>query len=238
MKNAYIFCKSFILNKERIEIIKINELTENLGLSENIYIAADSGLETIRKFDIVPDVIIGDFDSVEPKILDYYKSQENNINNTNNKITKNIRIIKHPVQKDDTDSMLAVKYALEAGYKNIIIVGGTDGRIDHTLANLLCLRYIKNHGGHGRITDGCNRIRYISNAKTRIYKNYKYISIIPLNPEIRGVTLTGFFYSLENASVSSDEPYTVCNEIAENCEYGDIEILDGEALICECDDVY
>ena len=147
-----------------------------------------------------------------------------------------IKIIRHPVQKDDTDSMLAVKYAIEHGYKNIIIIGGLDGRIDHTLANLFCLKYIKNHGGDGCITNGYNKISYLENSRTRIYKNYKYISVVPISPEIRGVNLTGFFYSLENATVKLDEPYTVCNEIAENCEYGDIEIADGGALICECDD--
>lgn len=240
LKTAYIFCKSFILNQERINKIKNDELAELTKLkkltgmseskefSESLYIAADSGLDIIKNFDIVPDVIIGDFDSLNPKVLEFYKNREYN--------KSNIKIITHPAQKNDTDSMLAVKYALETGYSNIIIIGGTDGRIDHTLANLLCLRYIKNHGGNGYITDGCNRIRYISNGKTRIYRNYKYISIIPLNPEIRGVTLTGFFYSLKNASVNLDEPYTVCNEIAENCVYGDIEISDGEALICECND--
>jgi len=221
------------LNQERINKIKTDELSVTAEETENrgdIYIAADSGLDVIKRFDIAPDVIIGDFDSADPKVLEFYKS---NIESGNTKITE---IIKHPAQKNDTDSMLAVKYALGAGYKNITIIGGTDGRIDHTLANLLCLRYIKNHGGNGCITDGCNRIRYISNDKTRIFRNYKYISIIPLSPEIRGVTLTGFFYSLENASVSLDEPYTVCNELAGNSVYGDIEISDGEALICECND--
>ena len=226
MKNAYIFCKSFELNKNKIE--KIKPEFENRGTDTGkIYIAADAGLETIKKFDIIPDVIVGDFDSVNPAFFDYYKN-----------LKDGIKIIRHPTQKDDTDSMLSVKYALEHGYANITIIGGIGGRIDHTLVNLFCLKYIKNNGGKGCITDGNNRISYVSNSRTRIYKNknYKYISIIPVSPELRGVTLSGFFYSLKNGAVRLEEPYTVCNEILEDCEYGEIEIADGDALICECCD--
>jgi len=225
MKNAYIFCKSFVLNRNKIKA-ELEIFSQNNNI-EKIYIAADSGLETIKKFDIIPDVIIGDFDSVNPGILDFYKNREN------------IEIIRHPAQKNDTDSMLAVKYSLERGYKNILLIGGIDGRIDHTLANLFCLKYIKNHSGNGCITNGYNKISYISNSGTRIYKNkdYKYISVIPVSPEIRGITLSGFFYPLKNADVRLEEPYTVCNEIAENCEYGEIKIIEGDALICECTDL-
>ena len=225
MKRAYIFCKSFALNQVRIKT-EFEIFPGNRNSSDKIYIAADSGLETIKKFDIIPDVIIGDFDSVEPEVLNLYKNRSD------------IEIIKHPAQKNDTDSMLAVKYSLERGYKNILIIGGIDGRTDHTLANLFCLKYIKNHNGNGCITNGYNKISYISNSGTRIYKNknYKYISVIPVSPEIRGVTLSGFFYPLKNADARLEEPYTVCNEIAEDCEYGDIEIRDGDALICECGD--
>lgn len=207
MKTAYIFCKSFDLNADKIKI------------ESGFYIAADSGLETAEKLGIKPDIIIGDFDSVEPELLAEYQN-----------------IIKYPAQKDDTDSMLCVKYALEHGFTDIIIIGGTGGRLDHTLANLALLRYIKNRGGTGCITDGFNRVSYIANGGARIYKNYKYVSIIPVSPELRGVTLTGFLYNLENGSVKSDEPYTVSNEItAGQGIYGDIKIAEGEAFICECD---
>ena len=120
MKTAYIFCPSRELNKNKINI------PENRN-SGNIYIAADSGIETAVKLNIKLDVLIGDFDSVNLKNCD----------------TKNIKIIKYPPEKNDTDSMLAIKYSLELGYKNIAIIGGLDGRTDHTLANLCCLKYIK-----------------------------------------------------------------------------------------------
>ena len=218
MPAAYIFCPSFFLNKEKINIPKnINDASVVQG---DIFIAADSGIKTAEKLNIKPDVLIGDFDS--------YDIGDN--------ITA-VKIIKYPSIKDDTDSMLAVKYALELNYKNIIIIGGLDGRIDHTLANLSLLKYINNHGGSGCITNGYNRITYLSNSSVKIYKKYKYISIMPVSPEISGVTLNGFKYNLNGAAVRYEEPFTVCNEISDDADYGEIFISGGEALICECDDM-
>ena len=208
MRTAYIFCKSFELNQDKIKIEKASR--------DILYIAADSGLETAGLFNIAPDIVIGDFDSVNPELLAGYKN-----------------IIKHPAEKNDTDSMLCVKYALAHEYKNIILIGGTGGRVDHYLANLALLKYIKNRGGTAILTDGFNRVSYLANGSMRVYKNYKYVSIIPASPELCGLTLTGFLYNLENACVKSDEPYTVCNEIAEDS--GEIKISEGGAFICECE---
>ena len=221
MPDAYIFCPSHVLNKEKIKIYKD---------SRHIFIAADSGIETAVQFNITPDVLIGDFDSFDL----------NNVHNNNNNNNNHSKIIKYPAEKNETDFMLAVKYALENGYKNITVIGGIDGRVDHTLANLFYLKYIRNHGGCGYITNGYNKISYFSSlfdSSVRIDKNYKYISVVPVSAEIRGVTLKGFKYPLNGASVKFEEPYTVCNEIADGADYGEIIIKDGDALICECDDM-
>jgi len=215
MPAAYIFCPSYVFNINKINI------PMNSNSNGNIFIAADSGIETALKLNIKLDLLIGDFDSINFK--------KYNI--------ENIKIIKYPTIKNDTDSMLAVKYALETGYKNINIIGGLDGRIDHTLANLCLLQYIDNRGGFGCITNGYNRITYLANSNVKIYKNFKYVSVLPVNSEIYGLTLKGFKYNLDNASVRFDEPYTVCNEISDDSEYGEISITNGEALICECDDM-
>jgi len=209
MSRAYIFCKSFGLNPDKINI------------EQGLYIAADSGIETAEILGVKPDIIMGDFDSMDLSVSEIRAKYEGS------------EVIEHPPEKDDTDSMLCVKYALEHDYKDIIIIGGTGGRIDHTLANLALLRYIKKHGGTGVITDGYNKVTYLAGGSMRVYKNYKYVSIIPVSRELRGVSLTGFLYNLYEANVKFEEPYTVSNEIAE--EYGDIIIKQGEAFICECD---
>ena len=216
MATSYIFCPSRILNKEKIKI-PVSKSNDD----GNIYIAADSGIKTAEKLNIKPDILIGDFDSFDLAEL------KNN----------DMKIIKYPAEKNDTDLMLAVKYSIENNYKNIVIIGGLDGRIDHTLVNLFYLKYINNHGGLGYITNGYNKISYLENSSVKIYKDYKYISIIPVTPEINGLTLNGFKYNLDNATVKFEEPYTVCNEIANESEYGEITISNGCALICECDDM-
>lgn len=225
MPTSYIFCPSKFLNKEKINIPEnIND--ENVVSSSGaLFIAADSGIETALKFNIKPNILIGDFDSSSVDLIDYD--------------IKNTKIIKYPAEKDDTDSMLAVKYSLENGYKNIVIIGGLDGRIDHTLVNLFYLKYIHKHGGYGSITNGYNKISYLSGSDlpVKIYKYYKYVSVISVSPEISGVTLKGFRYNLSNAKVKFEEPYTVCNEISNDFKYGEVKILNGEALICECDDM-
>ena len=212
---AYIFCPSHFLNKAKINI----EIS-----SENLYIAADSGINTAIAMGITPNLLMGDFDSIDMSLLDL-------------DIYKNIKRVNHPKEKDDTDLTLAVKYSLGNGCKNIVIIGGIDGRTDHTLANLYLLKYIKNMGGTGYITNGYNRIQYMSNSAVKIKKEYKYISVIPMSSEIQGLTLRNFKYPLDNATVKMQEAYTVSNEILPDKEYGEIEILNGDILICECDDI-
>ena len=229
MQIAYIFCPSYVLNKNKIKIPQhINDASVVQG---DIFIAADSGIKTAFELNITPDVLLGDFDSYN--IDDDMRLR---VRPAMTAAVENIKIIKYPAIKNDTDSMLAVKYALGLGYKNIIIIGGLDGRIDHTFANLCLLKYIKINGGTGCITNGYNRITYLSDSSVRIYKEYQYVSVMPVIPEIRGVTLKGFKYNLNDAKVRFEEPYTVCNEISESSEYGEIIISDGEAFICECDD--
>jgi len=208
---AYIFCPSGAIDKEKTKIF--------LEKKTDICIAADSGARTAFALGIVPDVIIGDLDSID----------------LSDKKIENIKTIKYPEQKNETDTLLAIKYALDLGNENIAIIGGLDGRVDHTLANLSYLKYIEKRGAFGYITDGYSKISYLENSVAKIYKNYKYISIMPLSPKICA-TLKGFKYPLENAEIKYEEPYTISNELGENAQFGEIRILQGSALICECDD--
>ena len=99
----------------------------------DLVIAADGGLATLESLGIAPDVILGDFDSL-------------------GRIPDGEGVILHPVEKDDTDTMLAVKYALEKGYKDIWICCALGGRLDHLMANIQSGAYIANAGGRAHIT--------------------------------------------------------------------------------------
>lgn len=102
---------------------------------EDLVIAADAGYRTCRELGIVPDLLLGDFDSME---------QPEDFAN----------IHRSPVEKDDTDTMLAVKTGLEQGCGEFYLYGGTGGRrLDHTLANLQTLLYLRRRGARGYLYD-------------------------------------------------------------------------------------
>lgn len=171
---------------------------------ENI-IASDKGLEILDKLGIIPNYIIGDFDSINKKILDKY------INN------KRVEIRKLNPEKDYTDTHMALKLGVEIKSKEIIILGGLGTRIDHMLANIHILKEALENGIECKIVDSRNEIQLI-NKKTilKIDKNYKYISLIPLTTKAEGITLKGFKYPLSNATLEIGHSIGVSNEQIED----------------------
>ena len=90
-------------------------------------IAADQGLRYLEEAGITPDLIVGDFDSLGI-------------------VPQGANVVRHPVEKDDTDMMLAVKTGLARGYRTFVLYGGLGGRLDHTYANFQTLTYLARHG--------------------------------------------------------------------------------------------
>lgn len=170
-------------------------------LEKNEYskiIAADRGLEVLNKININPDYIIGDFDSVNKNILEQYK---------------NIPITYLKPEKDFTDTHMALKYAMEQGATKITILGAIGTRFDHSIANVNILKETLEYNVEAEIIDENNKIKLI-NKETKIKKenDYKYVSLIPLTTNVCGVTLEGFKYSLENATLNIGESIGVSNE--------------------------
>lgn len=178
-------------------------------------IAADKGLEALNKINITPNYIIGDFDSVNSKILEQYK---------------NIPVTYLKPEKDFTDTHMALKLAIKQGAKNITIIGATGTRIDHSLANIHILKEALDNNIEAEIIDKNNKIQLI-NKNTKIKKNneYKYISLIPLTTKVSNVTLEGFKYSLNNATLKIGESIGVSNEQIE--EESNIKIEEGILIL-------
>ena len=112
-----------------------------LSVTEEDYvIAVDGGLSYCGILNVEPDLIIGDFDSMtEQEKLAVEQLQQ----------TVPEKICRLPECKDDTDMLAAIKRGLELGYNDFRIYAATGGRFDHTLANIQCLLYLKNHGAVG-----------------------------------------------------------------------------------------
>lgn len=189
-------------------------------LEENKFetiIAADKGLEALNKIIVMPNYIIGDFDSVNKTTLNQYEN-------------KNIEITYLKPEKDFTDTHLAIKLAIEKRAKHITIIGATGTRMDHTLANIHVLNEALQNNVPTEIINENNRIMLI-NRKAKLIKNtnYKYVSIIPLTTKITGVTLKGFKYNIENATINLGESIGVSNEQIE--QEALIEIKEGIAIL-------
>ena len=162
-------------------------VTEN-----DLVIAADGGVIHVEKLGIQPDVILGDFDS-----LGY--------------VPQGARV--YPVEKDDTDSMLAVRLGLEAGCKRFLLYGALDGpRLDHTVANMQTLLYLANHGAKGFLI-GRNQILTTIREETVVFpKEFAGIfSLFCMGQTAEGITLRNLKYCLEDGCLDSGFPLGVSN---------------------------
>lgn len=164
-------------------------------------IASDKGLEILDKYNITPNYIIGDFDSIDKNILSKY------INN------KEIVIRELNPEKDYTDTHMAIKLAIELNSTDITILGAIGTRIDHTIANIHILKEPLERDIECRIVNNRNEIQLI-NKKTvlEMDKEYKYISLIPLTTKVEEITLRGFKYPLSNATLEVGHSIGVSNE--------------------------
>ena len=210
--------KGLIISSGDIKDLKrLKELTYGI----DTIICADGGIRYAMKIDIVPDAIIGDLDSID---MGSRKFIEEN----------NIRVIKFPVEKDETDTELALMYLCSQGCGDIILTGVTGTRIDHTLGNIFLLKKLQSEGVNGKIIDDKNTIYYVNNYLKLAKRKDYFISIIPITMDGAVVTLNGFYYSLNNSLVDFSSTLGISNKIVE--EYGEIKIIRGEVLIIESKD--
>lgn len=204
-------------------IIGAGDLTiGNINMSEEDYvIAVDGGLSYCGVLEIEPDKIIGDFDSLTEQEKEAVLLLKEQIPD---------RIIELPAEKDDTDMLVAIKHGLELGFKNFHIYAGTGGRFDHTLANIQCLLYLKNHGAMGYLIEGSGMILVVKNEAVSFREGMEgYLSIFPLGQKAKGVTLKGLKYPLNDATLSNDYPLGISNEFTG--ELSTVSVEDGE-LVC------
>ena len=190
----------------------------DIPLYEGDYcIACDAGFKYAQEMGILPDLIVGDFDSASEENPMLIRSIEEIEQNDPE------RIVRLNVVKDDTDTMKAVKIGLSKGYRKFYLYGATGGRrIDHTMANIQTLLFIKHNGGKGYIMDSDKMLMIAENEEIRFnVGNTGYISIFSLSEVSKGVTLKGLMYTLQNGELKNDFPLGVSNEF----------IIDEEACV-------
>lgn len=185
-------------------------------------IGVDRGLCALHNICHKPDLSVGDFDSIDTSIRSEYISSPG-------------AIVLNP-EKDYSDTHMAVIEALKHNPKEIVLLGATGNRVDHMLANIGLLKFCHIKGVKLIIEDLNNRIYVIDEACTiKKKKAYgKYVSLVPFSDIVKGITLKGFKYPLDNATMVKEESIGISNEIRE--EECHITIKEGYLLVMETKD--
>ncbi|MDO5401589.1 MAG: thiamine diphosphokinase [Eubacteriales bacterium] len=177
---------------------------------EDYVIAADGGLRHCEAAGVRPDAVLGDFDSLG------YVPRGANV---------------FPVEKDDTDAMLAVRHGLALGYREFLLYGSLDGkRLDHTLANYQTLCFLCRHGARGTLVGRDFLATAVKDGSISFPAGKQgTVSVFCLGSDAHGVTLRGLYYPLTDATLTAAFPLGVSNHFTG--EEAKVEVRDGTLLV-------
>ena len=177
---------------------------------EDFVIAADGGLKHTKKWNITPNAILGDFDSLG------YTPDGANV---------------FPTEKDDTDAMLAARRGLALGYREFLFYGSLDGpRLDHTVANFQMLQFLADRGAAGCLIGNDCMAAVVKNGQISFPEGSGgTVSVFCMGADARGVTLEGLYYPLQDHTLSAGFPLGVSNHFTGKA--AKIRVEDGSLLV-------
>ena len=181
---------------------------------DDYVIYCDCGLRHMDGLGAEPDLIVGDFDSYSNPEFD-------------------AETIVLPCEKDDTDTVFAVKEALKRGFEEFLLVGVVGERLDHTLGNVSILLMLDSEGKKGTIIDDYSEMEIVSDRCGKpciIDDSYVYFSLINISGTARGVTIRGAKYPLEGAEITCEYQYGVSNEVLPGCT-AEVSVGEGRLLL-------
>lgn len=179
-------------------IMHDNDLSEYDLQQPDYVISADAGYVYACRYGYQTDCLLGDFDTLSA-LPDSDNFRE---------------LLKYKSEKDDTDTMLAVRHAIDKGFDDIYIFGALGGRFDHTFANVQTLDFIASHGKRGHIVSENDYLTVLNAGEYTFYRKKGYsFSVFSVTEKCEGVYEKGFKYTLDNAVLTSSFPLGVCNEI-------------------------
>ena len=162
--------------------------------ADDYVVFCDSGLRHMEQLRAKPSLIVGDFDSHENPHLD-------------------AETIVLPCEKDDTDTVYAVKEAVRRGFDAFLLVGVVGGRLDHTLGNVSILLYLDAIGKKGVIIDDYSEMEIVSSAPAHISDAYAFFSLLNITGCARGISIQNAKYPLVNGEITCEYQYGVSNEV-------------------------
>ena len=175
------------------EITQYQKICELLR-QDDFIVCCDSGLNHMESLGLVPDLIIGDFDShVNPM--------------------SETETIVLPVEKDDTDTVYAAKECMRRGFEDFLLIGAIGNRLDHTLGNVALLLMLHHNGKKAVIADDYSEMQIVSDRPVLIEDRYAYFSLLAVSGPAGKVTIEDAKYTLRDAVIPCDYPYGVSNEV-------------------------
>ena len=197
------------------EISDYPKIRGRLQPEQDFYILCDGGLRHLEPLGIAPDLIIGDFDSHENPHLP-------------------VETIVLPHEKDDTDTVFAVKEALRRGFAEFLLAGVIGGRLDHTLGNVSILLMLDAAGARGEIVDDYSTMQLLKREPVLIDDSVAYFSLLNITGTTRGVFIEHAQYPLQNAEIPVTYQYGVSNEVLPG-KTAVVRVEEGCALLIKID---
>ncbi|NLP14444.1 MAG: thiamine diphosphokinase [Clostridium sp.] len=162
-------------------------------------VCADGGAAHLKKMGFIPDVLVGDFDSIDTEHLQYYRE-------------KKVEIFKYPKEKNMTDTELAVDVAIDRGCRDIVIIGGTGTRLDHMLSNIFLLKKILDRGVIGRVVNEHNEIFLTADSVEVVAQEGYSLTLLPLTEKVEGITTKALYYPLRGETIEMGSSRGVSNK--------------------------
>ena len=192
------------------DIKKYEKIKEHIT-EDDFIICCDCGIRHAEKLALAPDLIIGDFDSSENPNID-------------------VETIVLPREKDDTDTVFAVKEAVKRGFDEFLLVGVIGERLDHTLGNVSILLYLDSLDKNAKIVDDYSEMEIVSDKTKYVDGTFEYFSLLNISGTAEGITVRNAKYPLESASISCEYQYGISNEVLTG-KTAEISVKNGRLLL-------
>ncbi len=180
---------------------------------DDFVVACDGGLSLANALGVTPELIVGDFDSHPRPETD-------------------IETIALPCEKDDTDTVFAVREAVRRGFSDFLMLGVTGGRLDHTLGNASLLLWLAARGMKGRIVDEISEYELVSDDyPAKIEGGCRFFSLLAIGGDAEGITIKGAKYPLTDAVITSEYQYGISNEVKSGGT-AEVAVKKGRLLLC------
>ncbi len=186
-----------------------------------LIISADGGARHLRALNILPHVMIGDFDSIHPDDQVFFKE-------------KQVKTLTFASRKNNTDTELCLSWALENNATDITFLGVTGIRLDHTLANIFLLKKLAGQNIPARIINKNNEIHIVTDFIKFKGGPKDFLSIIPITEKVIGITLKGLEYPLVDATLEMGSCLGVSNSFKET--FASVSIKKGALIVIKSKD--